>query len=86
LKLDQPSSFTGEIFNFTGDGTPSGFDQIDLRAFNYKDSYADGSLTVADGCGNSAKLNFSGSCERDTEVDEVPRMRARFARTSKVLV
>ena len=64
LKLDQPSSFTGKIFNFTGDGTLSGSDQIDLKGINYntiQDSYADGVLTVADGSDNSAKLNFSGS-------------------------
>ena len=64
MKLDQPSSFTGKIFNFTGDGTLSGSDQIDLKGINYntiQDSYADGVLTVADGSDNSAKLNFSGS-------------------------
>ena len=64
LKLDQPSSFTGEIFNFTGDGTLSGSDQIDLKGIDYntvQESYANGVLTVADGKGNSAKLNFSGS-------------------------
>ena len=64
LKLDQPSSFTGELFNFSGDGTLSGSDQIDLQGINYntvQDSYANGVLTVTDGSGNSAKLNFSGS-------------------------
>jgi serralysin len=64
LKLDQPSTFSGEIFNFTGDGTLSGSNQIDLKGFNYNtvhDSYANGVLTVTDGRGDTAKLNFNGS-------------------------
>ena len=65
LKLDQPSTFSGVIFNFGGDGSLSGSNQIDLKGINYnntvQDRYADGVLTVADGSGNSAKLNFSGS-------------------------
>ena len=35
LKFDAPSTFTGEIFNFGGDGTIFGSDQIDLRGINY---------------------------------------------------
>ena len=31
LTLDQPSTFSGEIFDFTGNGTLSGSDQIDLK-------------------------------------------------------
>ena len=64
LKLDQPSTFSGEIFGFTGNGTLSGSDQIDLKGINYntvQDSYANGILTVADGSGDTAKLNFNGS-------------------------
>ena len=63
LKLDQPSTFTGEIFNFTGNGSLSGSDQIDLRTINYNsvhDSYGTGVLTVTDGT-NIANLHFSGS-------------------------
>ena len=64
LKLDQPSTFSAEIFGFTGNGTLSGSDQIDLKGINYntvQDSYANGILTVADGSGDTAKLNFNGS-------------------------
>ena len=64
MKLDQPSTFSGEIFDFSGDGTLSGSDQIDLKGIDYntvQDSYANGVLTVTDGSGNTAKLNFSGS-------------------------
>ena len=42
LKLDSPSTFSGVIFNFTGDGTLSGSDQIDLKGINFnsvQDSY-----------------------------------------------
>jgi hypothetical protein len=64
LKLDQPSTFSGEIFNFTGDGTLSGSDHVDLKGIDYntlQDSYANGVLTVTDGSGDTAKLNFNGS-------------------------
>ena len=49
LKLDTPSTFSGEIFNFAGNGSLSGSDQIDLTNINsnsVKDSYANGVLTV----------------------------------------
>ena len=52
LKLDDPSTFTGEIFDFIGNGSLSGSDQIDLTGINYstvQDSYANGTLTVTDG-------------------------------------
>jgi Tryptophan-rich Synechocystis species C-terminal domain len=64
LKLDRPSTFSGEIFNFSGDGTLSGSDHIDLKRIDYntlQDSYANGVLTVTDGSGDTAKLNFNGS-------------------------
>ena len=64
LRLDHSSTFSGEIFNFTGNGTLSGSDQIDLRDIKYssiQDSYANGVLTVSDGSGDTAKLSFSGS-------------------------
>ena len=64
LKLDTPSTFTGEIYNFTGNGTLSGSDQIDLKNINYnsvQDSYANGVLTVTDGNGDTDKLDFNGS-------------------------
>ena len=63
LQLDDPSTFTGQISGFTGNGCLSGSDQIDLTDFNYnsvQDSYSGGVLSVTDGT-NSASLNFAGS-------------------------
>ena len=63
LKLDTPSTFSGTIFAFTGNGTLSGSDQIDLTNVNFSsvhDSYANGVLTVTDGT-NTDALNFNGS-------------------------
>jgi hypothetical protein len=63
LKLDTPSTFSGTIFAFTGNGTLSGSDQIDLTNVNFNsvhDSYANGVLTVTDGT-NTDALDFSGS-------------------------
>jgi serralysin len=63
LKLDSPSSFNGVIFNFTGNGTLSGSDQIDLKGLNFssvQDTYANGVLTVTDGT-HTDVLDFNGS-------------------------
>ena len=65
LIIDQPSSFTGQIQGFTGDGTLSGSDQIDLSGINhdssgFTDSYSDGTLTVSDGT-NTANIHFTGT-------------------------
>lgn len=38
LKLDTPSTSTGKIAGFTGDGTLSGSDQIDLANMSYNSS------------------------------------------------
>lgn len=35
LKLDQPSTFTGQIAGFSGDGTLPGSDQIDLKGIAF---------------------------------------------------
>jgi hypothetical protein len=62
LKLDQPSTFSGTIFGFTGDGTLAGSDQVDVKGINFStvhDSYANGVLTVTDGT-HGAALNFNG--------------------------
>ena len=64
VETRNPSTFSGEIFNFTGNGTLSGSDQIDLTNIKFnsvKDSYANGVLTVTDGNGDTAKLSFNGS-------------------------
>jgi hypothetical protein len=63
LLLDDAPTFSGQIVNFTGNGSLSGSDQIDLSDINYssvQDSYANGVLTVTDGS-NTAELSFSGS-------------------------
>ena len=63
LKLDNPSTFSGTIFNFTGDGTLSGSDQIDLKGVNFNsvhDTYSNGVLTVTDGT-HTDTLDFNGS-------------------------
>jgi hypothetical protein len=67
LTLDNPSSFTGVISGFTGDGTLAGSDQIDLKGIDYHsasftESYdaANDTLSVSDGT-DSATLHFTGS-------------------------
>jgi hypothetical protein len=63
LQLDDAPTFSGQIVNFTGNGSLSGSDQIDLSDINYssvQDSYANGVLTVTDGS-NTAELSLSGS-------------------------
>jgi hypothetical protein len=63
LKLDSPSAFNGVIFNFAGNGSLSGSDQIDLKGMNFnavQDSYTNGVLTVTDGT-HTAALDFNGS-------------------------
>ena len=64
LLLDQPSTFSGKIFGFSGNGSLSGSDHIDLINIKYDsvhDSYANGVLTVTDDRGDTAKLSFNGS-------------------------
>ena len=64
LVLDHSSTFSGEIYNFTGNGTLPGSDQIDLTDIKYssvQDSYSNGVLTVTDSSGDTAKLSFNGS-------------------------
>ena len=63
LVLDHSSTFGGQIIGFTGDGTLSGSDQIDMKDINFSTvqvSYTNGVLTVRDGV-DTASLNFSGS-------------------------
>jgi len=67
LVLDHPSSFTGLISGFTGDGTLAGSDQIDLKGVDYHASTftesfnaATDTLSVSDGT-DSATLHFSGN-------------------------
>jgi serralysin len=68
LKLDAPSTFTGQIVGFTGDGTMSGSDQIDLLNMTYSSSVQSDStynsttdvLSVSNGS-TIDLLNFVGS-------------------------
>jgi hypothetical protein len=64
LILDHSADFTGTIFGFTGDGTLTGSDLIDLRDISFsvleQTSYADGVLTVSDGV-HTAHLSFDGN-------------------------
>ena len=51
------------VFNFSGDGTLAGSDQIDLKGINFNsvhDSYSNGVLSVTDGTNNVA-LDFNGN-------------------------
>jgi fibronectin-binding autotransporter adhesin len=66
LILDAPANFAGEISGFTGNGTLSGSDQIDLKGINFNsgaftESYnaTTDTLSVSDG-NNSAVLHFNG--------------------------
>ena len=62
LKLDNPSTFDGVIYNFSGNGTPATSDQIDLKGINFntvQESLSNGVLTVTDGT-HSAALDFNG--------------------------
>ena len=67
LILDTPANFEGEITGFTGNGTLSGSDQIDLKGINlnsgaFSESFnaTTDTLTVSDGT-NSAVLHFNGN-------------------------
>jgi VCBS repeat-containing protein len=66
LTLDNPSSFTGTVSGFTGDGTLAGSDHIDLIGIDYysnsfTESYnaTNDTVSVSDGT-NSATLHFNG--------------------------
>jgi hypothetical protein len=63
LILDHSAGFTGTISGFSGDGTLTGSDLIDLRDINFssleQSSYANGVLTVSDGT-HTVNLDFNG--------------------------
>jgi serralysin len=64
LLLSDSKEFTGSIVGFTGNGTLSGSDQIDLSGLNFNsgkfsDSYSNHILTVSDGT-NTVQLDFAG--------------------------
>ena len=72
LKLDSPSTFAGQIIGFTGDGTLSGSDQVDLpnmtfsNAIQLASSYdpSTGALTVTNDATVDV-LHFIGSYSQD---------------------
>jgi hypothetical protein len=74
LILDHSMSFTGKIFNLTGDGNPSNSDQIDLRdiaygpntTYTYVGNTAGGTLTVSDGQNHTAHLSLVGNYTNST--------------------
>jgi serralysin len=68
LRLDAPSTFTGQIFGFIGDGSLAGSDQIDLTNLNYNTAIqshstynsSTGVLAVNNGA-STVNLAFFGS-------------------------
>jgi Tryptophan-rich Synechocystis species C-terminal domain len=72
LKLDSPSTFKGQIAGFTGDGTLSGSDHVDLLNMRFSSSIQTGSsydpstgaLTVSNGATVDV-LHFIGSYSQD---------------------
>ena len=67
LTIDTPSSFSGVISGFTGDGTLAGSDQIDLKGIDHNSASftesfnaANDTLFVSDGT-HSATLHFNGA-------------------------
>jgi hypothetical protein len=65
LRLDTPLTFNGQIFGFSGDGTLTGSDQIDLRGMNYSTVHSNydnstGILDVSDGT-TTVDLKFAGT-------------------------
>ena len=70
LILDTPSAFSGQVFGFSGDGTLTGSDQIDLRGMNYNSIHSGfdsstGILDVKDGT-KTADLQFIGDYSQET--------------------
>jgi hypothetical protein len=74
LVLDHSSTFTGQIFNLTGNGSPSGSDQIDLKdiAFgpgttvSYAGTSSGGLLTVSDDQNHTASIALAGNYTAST--------------------
>jgi hypothetical protein len=73
LKLDQATSFTGEVFNFTGDGNITSSDILDLKDIqfasateSFSGNSSSGTLTVRDGLGDTAHFLLSGNYTSST--------------------
>src|SRR4051794_35775945 len=70
LVLDTPSTFSGQIIGFTGDGTVPGSAHINLHGINYDTVHSSfdasaGSLAVSDGA-TTATLHFLGRYSSDS--------------------
>jgi serralysin len=70
LTLDQPSTFSGQLVGFTGDGTLTGSDQIDLHGLSYNLAHfnfdsSSGKLSASDGS-STASLQFIGHYSQDS--------------------
>ena len=74
LILDHALTFSGQIFNFTGNGSPSGSDQIDLRDIVFGSGTTalfsgntnGGTLTVTDAQHGIARISLAGNYENST--------------------
>ncbi len=74
LKLDDPQTFSGPIFNFIGNGNLASSDQIDLTDIHFGPqttaSYAGnadgGTLTVTDAQHDTASVQLVGDYENST--------------------
>jgi hypothetical protein len=74
LVLDHSSTFTGQIFDLTGNGTPTGSDQIDLKdiafgpgtSVSYAGTSSGGLLTVSDDQNHTANISLAGNYAAST--------------------
>ncbi|MGB7099584.1 MAG: hypothetical protein WBD95_12580 [Xanthobacteraceae bacterium] len=74
LKLDDAPAFSGQIFDFTGNGNVSSSDQIDLKDISYGPettaSYtgnaSGGALTISDAQHDTAQITLVGNYENST--------------------
>jgi hypothetical protein len=74
LKLDDAPAFSGQIFNFTGNGNLSSSDQIDLKdisygpetTVSYTGNASGGTLMVRDAQHDTAQISLVGDYENST--------------------
>jgi hypothetical protein len=75
LRLDHSSTFSGQIFNFAGNGILSGSDQIDLKdiayasattAASYTGNSCGGTLTISDAQNHTAHISLAGNYNGST--------------------
>jgi hypothetical protein len=74
LILDHASTFSGQIFGFTGNGSPSASDQIDLKDIlfgpgttaSFTGNATGGTLTVTDAQHDTARISLAGNYANST--------------------